>query len=66
MSVAGVPDVTARGINGHRTASMETRYDITQESAQVLAAIDDLVGRDRAWIQREVHRDGTDDLGQRD
>jgi integrase len=45
MSAAGVPDVVARSITGHRTASMHTRYNITQESAQraALAAVDRLV-----------------------
>ena len=32
LSAADVPDVVARSITGHRTASMETRYNITQET----------------------------------
>jgi len=45
MSAAGVLDVIARSITGHRTASMHPRYSITQESAQraALAAVDRLV-----------------------
>jgi integrase len=45
MSAAGTPDVVARTITGHRTASMHTRYNISQESAQreALAAVDRLV-----------------------
>src|SRR5262249_6225928 len=45
LSAADVPDVVARSITGHRTASMETRYNITQEIAQraALAAVDRIV-----------------------
>jgi len=45
FAAAGVPDVVARSITGHRTASMHMRYNITQESAQraALAAVDRLV-----------------------
>ena len=40
-----MPDVVARSITGHRTASMEVRYNITQESAQrvALAAVNRLI-----------------------
>jgi integrase len=49
FAAAGVPDVVARSITGHRTASMHMRYNITQESAQraALAALDRLVRSSR-------------------
>jgi len=45
LAAAGVPDVIARSISGHRTASVHVRYCITPEAAKraALVAADSIV-----------------------
>jgi integrase len=68
FAAAGVPDVVARSITDHRTASMHMRYSITQESAAGSARGRGPLGRsgagldDRTPGHRLDTRGGTDDL----